>query len=81
MGNTLARRIFSLPYRSAEAAMTPAAGSAHGPAGYQAHGYAIIPGGGASLTSLSPLIASDGAPIPATGPGRWDQLYAAGRIR
>jgi hypothetical protein len=28
---------------------------------------------------LQPLIAADGAPIAATGPGTWGQLYAAGR--
>lgn len=26
-----------------------------------------------------PLITSDGAPVPATAPGQWGQLYAAGR--
>jgi hypothetical protein len=78
---SLARRIISLPHRNAQAHMSPAGGSPSPPAGYQAHGYQIIPGGGAALTSHSPLITSDGAEIPATGPGRWDQLYAAGRIR
>jgi hypothetical protein len=39
----------------------------------------IEPGVGAGLGPLSPIIASDGAAIPATGPGRWDQLTAAGR--
>lgn len=38
----------------------------------------IEPGIGAGLTPLSPIIAADGAPIPATGPGMWDQLVAAG---
>lgn len=28
---------------------------------------------------LQPLIAPDGAPIPATSPGTWGQLYAVGR--
>jgi hypothetical protein len=28
---------------------------------------------------MQPLIAADGAPIAATGPGTWGQLYAAGR--
>lgn len=82
MSNTLARRIMSLPHRSAQSAMTPATGTpAPGPVDFHAHGYQIIPGGGAALTPFSPLITSDGAPIPATGPGQWDQLYAAGRIR
>jgi hypothetical protein len=39
----------------------------------------IEPGVGVGLSPLSYLIAADGAPIPATGPGRWDQLVAAGR--
>lgn len=29
---------------------------------------------------LHPIIASDGAPISATAPGSWGQLYAAGRV-
>lgn len=29
---------------------------------------------------LTPLIASDGAPIAASTPGTWGQLYAAGRM-
>jgi hypothetical protein len=28
---------------------------------------------------LMPIIAPDGAPIPATSPGTWGQLYAVGR--
>lgn len=28
---------------------------------------------------LHPIIAADGAPISATAPGSWGQLYAAGR--
>lgn len=32
-----------------------------------------------SYEDLQPLIAPDGAPIAATGPGTWGQLYAAGR--
>jgi hypothetical protein len=28
---------------------------------------------------LMPIIATDGAPIPATSPGTWGQLYAVGR--
>jgi 2,4-dienoyl-CoA reductase-like NADH-dependent reductase (Old Yellow Enzyme family) len=80
--SSLIRRVLTLPHRSAQAAMTPAAGTAPaGPVDYHAHGYAIYPGSGAGLTPYSPLITSDGAPIPATGPGQWDQLYAAGRIR
>jgi hypothetical protein len=27
---------------------------------------------------LQPLLTSDGAPVAATGPGTWGQLYAAG---
>lgn len=38
----------------------------------------IEPGIGAGLTPTSPIYAADGAPIPATGPGMWDQLVAAG---
>lgn len=32
-----------------------------------------------SYEDLQPLIASDGAPIAATGQGNWGQLYAARR--
>lgn len=33
-----------------------------------------------SYQELYPLVAADGAPIPATAPGAWGQLYAAGRM-
>jgi hypothetical protein len=32
-----------------------------------------------AVSDLDPLITADGAVIAATGPGRWDQLRAAGR--
>jgi len=35
--------------------------------------------GGIASQDLMPLIAPDGAPIPATSPGSWGELYAAGR--
>ena len=60
--------------------MRPARGAVPGPAGFPAHQVTIVPGQGAGITPLSPLITADGAMIPATGPGRWDQLAAAGRI-
>lgn len=28
---------------------------------------------------MQPIITADGAPVAATGPGTWGQLYAAGR--
>jgi len=31
-----------------------------------------------ALQDLAPLITADGAMVPATGPGRWDQLALAG---
>jgi hypothetical protein len=34
---------------------------------------------GISYQDLQPLVASDGAPISATMPGHWGQLYAVGR--
>lgn len=34
---------------------------------------------GIASQDLMPLITPDGAPIPATSPGTWGQLYAAGR--
>jgi len=40
---------------------------------------AIYPGTITYEDNLVPLIAPDGAPIAATGPGTWGQLYAAGR--
>ncbi len=35
-------------------------------------------GDGATIEEMVPLWTADGAPVPATGPGHWDQLYAAG---
>lgn len=35
---------------------------------------------GISYQDLQPLVASDGAPISATMPGEWGQVYAAGRM-
>jgi hypothetical protein len=77
--NTLARRIRSLPGR--QPALRAAAGTTPGPAVYVPHQVIIYPGLGAGMSPLSALIASDGAMIPATGPGQWDQLVAAGRIK
>jgi hypothetical protein len=37
-------------------------------------GYATL-----AMSELTPIITADGAVIPATMPGRWDQLYQAGR--
>lgn len=34
-----------------------------------------------SYQTGGPLITSDGAPVPSTGPGAWGQLRAAGRVR
>ena len=34
---------------------------------------------GASVERLTPLITANGAPVPASAPGRWDQVAAAGR--
>lgn len=77
--NTLARRIRSLPGR--QAALRPVPGRTPGPSvAYAPHQVIIYPGLGAGMSPLSALIASDGAMIPATGPGQWDQLVAAGRI-
>lgn len=33
-----------------------------------------------AVSDLVPLVTADGAVVAATGPGRWDQLRAAGRI-
>ena len=32
-----------------------------------------------AMQDLAPLFTADGAMVPATGPGRWDQLAQAGR--
>jgi len=34
---------------------------------------------GLAVNELTPIYAADGAPIPATAPGSWGQLVAAGR--
>lgn len=39
----------------------------------------ILPGT-ITYETLQPLIASDGAPIAATGPSSWGQLYKAGKM-
>ena len=33
---------------------------------------------GIAYTDMHPLVMPDGRMIPATAPGRWDQVYAAG---
>ena len=38
-----------------------------------------VTAGGVKVGELTPLITADGAPIPATAPGSWAQLHAAGR--
>jgi hypothetical protein len=40
----------------------------------------IIYPGIIAYEDTTPLIASDGAPITATGKGQWGQLYAVGRM-
>lgn len=40
---------------------------------------AIYPGA-VAYDEGGPLVAADGAPISATGPGEWSQVYAAGRM-
>jgi hypothetical protein len=32
-----------------------------------------------AMQEVLPIVTADGAMIPATAPGRWDQLYQAGR--
>lgn len=39
----------------------------------------ITPAGTVGYQEMTPLITADGAPVPATTPGRWGQLIAAGR--
>lgn len=77
--NSLARRIRSLPGRAPD--LTPARGVVPTPASSTAYALQVHPGSGAGLVPLNYLIASDGAMFPATGPGGWDHLIAAGRIR
>lgn len=60
--------------------LRPARGGVPGPAGMPSYQLSIAPGAGAGISPLAPLITADGAMIPATGPGGWDQLAAAGRI-
>lgn len=76
--NSLTRRIVTLGARQPR--LTPARGTVPGPSVHVPHHVQIMPGIGAGLSPLAPLIASDGAAIPATGPGQWDQLIAAGRL-
>lgn len=37
--------------------------------------------GTVGLSPLAPMVTADGALVPATAPGTWDQLHAAGRPR
>ena len=39
----------------------------------------MITAGGMTYENLQPLYTTDGAAVPATAPGSWGQLYAAGR--
>jgi len=78
--NSLARRIRSLPGRKPDARPV-SGGTVPGPAVQAGSQLTVTPGTGAGLSPLTSLIASDGAMFPATGPGSWDQLHAAGRIR
>jgi hypothetical protein len=77
--NTLNKRIRSLPRRSQNLTQVPGA-PAMGAADHAPHQLVMTPGT-VGLSPLSSLITSDGAAIPATGPGQWDQLHAAGRIK
>lgn len=38
-----------------------------------------VTGDGVSVREAQPLVTADGAMVPATGPGQWQQLHAAGR--
>lgn len=35
-------------------------------------------GGGAMVEQMAPLVAANGAPVPATAPGRYGQVHIAG---
>lgn len=78
--NSLTRRIATLSRRQPPARQV-STGRVPGPAVHPATQMQITPGAGAGITPMTSLIASDGAMFPATGPGQWDQLYAAGRIK
>lgn len=78
--NSLARRIATLSGRKPPARPVTS-GRVPAPATHAAHAVQITPGRGAGLQPVTSLITSDGAMIPATGPGRWDQLVTAGRIK
>ena len=78
--NSLARRIRSLPGRTPDVRPVSAE-TISAPIEHAASQLIITPGVGAGLSPLTSLVTSDGALIPATGPGGWDQLHAAGRIR
>jgi hypothetical protein len=75
-------------YTPVQGSAAPVAGGAASPSG--APGVMPLaqvtvypdPGGGYSTiayTGLAPIYTADGAAVPATSPGRWAQLAAAGR--
>lgn len=41
--------------------------------------HVLISPAGAAVQVMTPLVTPDGRLIPATAPGRWDQVAAAGR--
>jgi hypothetical protein len=73
--------------RTAQAPVTAAAGSGASPAAVMVMPLALVeivraqgtPYVTAGMQDLAPIFTSDGAPVPATAPGRWAQLRAAGR--
>jgi hypothetical protein len=79
--SALKTRIATLGRRSPDLTPVDVSTGAVVPAATQTPGglVQIVPGVGAGIGPLSPLITPDGAEVPATGPGQWDQLIAAGR--
>jgi hypothetical protein len=89
MSRRLQRRVAGLggSQAAAQAGYTPVTGGAASPAavGTMPQAQVIVyphPGAGYSSIAyrgLSPIYTADGAAVPASSPGRWAQLIAAGR--
>jgi len=89
MSRRLKRRVASMGSSQAAAAAgyAPVTGGAASPAAVSVMPQAQVivyphPGAGYSSIAyrgLSPIYTADGAAVPATSPGRWAQLIAAGR--
>lgn len=79
--NSLTRRIAGASRRRPRGRPIGQRSRMPGPAHTAGYHMLIEPGTGTGIQPAHSLITSDGAIIPATGPGGWDHTVTAGRIQ